>query len=87
MESSVIVKRKLKAYYIVMTILRVAIGWHLLYEGLTKLLNPQWSASGFLESATGPFSGLFQFLAAGDIRPEEAFQYYNFQGRNRPWRA
>ena len=46
--------------YLVLTILRVAIGWHLLYEGLTKLLNPDWTAAGFLQSATGPLAGMFQ---------------------------
>lgn len=50
--------------YLVLTILRVAIGWHLLYEGLMKLLNPEWSAAGYLQSATGPLAGLFQSLAA-----------------------
>jgi thiosulfate dehydrogenase [quinone] large subunit len=29
-------------------ILRMIIGWHLLYEGLTKLVDPYWSSSGFL---------------------------------------
>ena len=58
--------RKQRASYIVMTILRVAIGWHLLYEGLTKLLNPDWSASGFLQSATGPLAGIFQSMAGND---------------------
>ncbi|TFH22445.1 MAG: DoxX family membrane protein, partial [Bacteroidia bacterium] len=46
-----------------MTILRVAIGWHLLYEGLTKLLNPDWTAAGYLQSATGPLAGMFQGMA------------------------
>jgi len=52
-----------KASYLVMTILRVAIGWHLLYEGLTKLLNPDWTAAGYLQSATGPLAGMFQGMA------------------------
>ncbi len=55
-----------KSIYIVMTILRVTIGWHLLYEGITKLLNPDWSAAGYLLSATGPLSGLFHALAGND---------------------
>ncbi len=55
--------RQNKASYLVMTILRVAIGWHLLYEGLTKLLNPDWTAAGYLQSATGPMAGIFQGMA------------------------
>ena len=58
--------RKQRGTLIVLTILRVVIGWHLLYEGLTKLLNPEWSASGYLQSATGPLAPLYQALAAND---------------------
>jgi uncharacterized membrane protein YphA (DoxX/SURF4 family) len=55
-----------KAILIVMTIFRVAIGWHFLYEGLTKLLNPGWTAAGYLESATGPLAGVFQAMAGNE---------------------
>ena len=47
----------------VMTLLRVAVGWHFLYEGVTKLMVPGWSSAGFLKSSTGWFSGIFQALA------------------------
>lgn len=43
--------------------LRVLIGWHFLYEGFTKLANPDWSSIGFLLDSKGPFAGLFQGLA------------------------
>ena len=39
--------------------LRVLIGWHFLYEGLAKLLNPEWTAAGFLSESRWLFSGLF----------------------------
>ena len=39
--------------------LRLLIGWHLLYEGLVKVLNPSWSATAFLENAQGPLAGFF----------------------------
>lgn len=29
-------------------VLRILIGWHLLYEGLSKLFDPYWSSSGYL---------------------------------------
>ncbi len=58
--------RQKKALCITMTLLRVAIGWHFLYEGLTKLFNPQWSAAGYLQSATGPLAGLYHALAANE---------------------
>ena len=54
-------------------LLRTLIGWHFLYEGYFKLVQPAWSAAGvplppwsaagFLRAATGPFSGLFRHLA------------------------
>ncbi len=49
-----------------LTILRVAIGWHFLYEGLVKLFDPEWTAAGYLESATGPLAGLYHDLAANE---------------------
>lgn len=32
-------------------LLRVGLGWLFLYAGLTKLLDPTWSAAGFLQGA------------------------------------
>ena len=66
MNSLSIESRQRRSIFIVLTILRVAIGWHFLYEGLTKLLNPDWTAAGYLESATGPFAAAYQALAASD---------------------
>ena len=49
---------------IAITLLRVLIGWHFLYEGIAKLSSPSWSAAGYLKQARGPFAGLFKWLAA-----------------------
>lgn len=46
-----------------LVILRVAIGWHLLYEGMVKLLNPNWSSIGYLMDSKGVFAGLFHSMA------------------------
>jgi thiosulfate dehydrogenase [quinone] large subunit len=48
---------------IAMTVLRVAIGWHFLYEGIAKMTAPSWSAAGYLKQARGPFAELFKWLA------------------------
>lgn len=40
--------------------LRLLIGWHFLYEGIVKLLNPNWSSVGYLMGAQGWFGGLFR---------------------------
>ena len=56
-----------------LVILGTLIGWHLLYEGYTKLLNPawgrdgvplpQWSSAAYLQTATGPLASLFHWAA------------------------
>ncbi|RLD70734.1 MAG: hypothetical protein DRI98_07175, partial [Bacteroidetes bacterium] len=48
------------------TIIRVAIGWHFLYEGITKLFIENWSSQSYLANATGPFSGFYHWLAGGE---------------------
>jgi thiosulfate dehydrogenase (quinone) large subunit len=45
-------------------VMRVLIGWHFLYEGLSKLGTPGWSAGGFLLQSRGPFAPLFRGMAA-----------------------
>ncbi len=46
-----------------LVILRVASGWHFLYEGISKLLNPNWSSLGYLMDSEGIFEGMFHALA------------------------
>jgi thiosulfate dehydrogenase [quinone] large subunit len=43
--------------------LRLLIGWHFLYEGIAKLLNPKWSAMGYLTDSGGWFSSVFHSMA------------------------
>jgi thiosulfate dehydrogenase [quinone] large subunit len=49
---------------IAITLLRVVVGWHFLYEGIAKLTSPSWSAAGYLKQARGPFADLFRWLAS-----------------------
>lgn len=44
--------------------LRLAIGWHFLYEGLVKLANPNWSSAGYLMDSAGFLRGFFYNLAS-----------------------
>ena len=37
-------------------VLRVLIGWHFLYEGVSKLTTPGWSAAGYLLQSRGCFA-------------------------------
>lgn len=45
------------------TLIRIFIGWHFLYEGLVKLVNPNWSAAPLLLESTWIFSDFFKSLA------------------------
>lgn len=47
-----------------LVVLRFAIGWHFFYEGVAKLVNPYWTAAGYLEASQGFMSELFADLAA-----------------------
>lgn len=49
-------------------ILRISMGWVMLYAGLTKVFDPEWSASGYLMNAK-TFPGLFELLAQPSILP------------------
>lgn len=44
-------------------LLRIAMGWMFLYAGLTKILNPEWSAAGYLGGAKA-FISLFNWFAS-----------------------
>jgi len=44
--------------------LRLAIGWQLLYEGLAKLLTPDWTAAPYLLLSRGFFAGFFHWLGS-----------------------
>jgi thiosulfate dehydrogenase (quinone) large subunit len=49
---------------VAITFLRVFVGWHFLYEGLTKLTSTTWSAVGYMKASRGPFSSLFKWIAS-----------------------
>ena len=54
---------------IIVTIIRMAIGWHFLYEGVSKL-GGGWSAAGYLLNTSGCFSGFYHWLAMSPVRLE-----------------
>ncbi len=51
---------------LIITLFRVAIGWHFLYEGLAKLWTVNWTATGFLANATGPVAGFYHWMASSE---------------------
>jgi thiosulfate dehydrogenase [quinone] large subunit len=48
---------------VAITVLRVVVGWHFLYEGIAKLTSSGWTSAGYLRQARGPFSTFFKWLA------------------------
>lgn len=44
--------------------LRVIIGWYFLYEGLSKVFTPKWTAYGYLMDSSGLFAPFYQNLAS-----------------------
>jgi len=56
-----------KRHFNSLVVLRILIGWHFLYEGITKLYNPSWTSKAYLLNASGPFEGFFQWLANDGI--------------------
>lgn len=48
--------------------LRVALGWMYLYAGASKIMDPAWSAEGYLKSAK-TFPSLYQWFASPGVLP------------------
>lgn len=49
---------------IAITLMRIVVGWHFLYEGVAKLTSPTWSAAGYMRASRGPFADLFRWIAS-----------------------
>ncbi|PWD97551.1 DoxX family membrane protein [Marinilabilia rubra] len=47
-------------------VLRTAIGWLFLHEGLYKLLTPGWTAQYYLAQSEGPLQSLFQWVISSE---------------------
>jgi thiosulfate dehydrogenase (quinone) large subunit len=49
-----------------LVVLRFLIGWHLLYEGFSKVLIPNWSSFGFLQESKWILAGFAKWVLAHD---------------------
>ena len=47
-----------------LTILRILVGWHFLYEGITKLLDPGWTSKFYLLGSKWILADLFHWMAS-----------------------
>lgn len=48
--------------------LRLSLGWYMFYAGITKVINPAWSAAGYLKGAK-TFGGFYQALTNPAVLP------------------
>lgn len=48
----------------IISVLRVLIGWHFLFEGISKLTIPNWSSAAYLMESKWLFSGFFHWIIA-----------------------
>lgn len=51
-----------RAQLIFLLTLRFAIGWHVLYEGISKMMNPQWTSANFLQESQGILLGFSSWI-------------------------
>lgn len=65
-------------------ILRVSMGWVMFYAGITKILNPAWSAAGYLGSAK-TFPAFYQWFLQPNILP--TINFINEWGADFAWRV
>lgn len=56
----------IKTRHLPLWLLRIALGWLFLYSGFTKIVNPDWSAAGYLQGAK-TFAGFYHWLAQPGI--------------------
>lgn len=49
-------------------VLRIALGWLFFYAGITKVLDPAWSAEGYLKNAKA-LTGLYEMFLQPNILP------------------
>ena len=59
-------KSNTKSYII--TVVRIAIGWHFLFEGISKFLTDNWSSYNFLTNTNSFLSPFYHWLASSPFK-------------------
>ena len=52
------------SYYqlVSLSLLRILVGWHLLYEGMAKLANSNWTSAAYFLDSKWLFSGIAKWI-------------------------
>ncbi len=53
---------------VLILLLRLSLGWLFFYSGITKILNPDWTAAGYLNAAK-TFAGVYHWFASPGVIP------------------
>lgn len=53
---------------ITLFVLRVSLGWMFFWAGITKVLNPEWTAAGYLSNAKN-FVEMYDFFLSPQVLP------------------
>ena len=56
-----------KSAKVSLLVLRLAMGLLMLDAGIAKLLDPKWTAAGYLTTASGPFAEIFKAMAGSRL--------------------
>ena len=49
---------------VLITLLRIAIGWHFLFEGVVKIFSADWTSYGYLSNTSGYLAPFYHWLAS-----------------------
>ena len=52
---------------VALTILRMVIGWHFLFEGISKFMTPGWTSADFLLISNWIFAGFFHWIGNNPV--------------------
>lgn len=55
-----------KTGLVALVVLRLATGWHFFYEGMVKVLNPDWTSKAYLLDSGGFLKTMFEWMALND---------------------
>ena len=79
MSTTIYTKNYTNIQTVFLVTLRVLLGWYFLYEGITKITNPDWTCYSYLLDSKGVFSGWFHSMAA-NTSLVAAFNFLNRWG-------
>ncbi len=55
-----------KTGLVALVVLRLATGWHFFYEGMVKVLSPDWTSKAYLLDSGGFLKTMFEWMALND---------------------